>query len=67
MRMYETGCIGPCQDDVEALAEKLHSAEIGPNPHPCSPFGMRSRLRDLWPVDQERYRRMARAVLGARE
>lgn len=57
----------PYLDDVEALAEELLSAEIEPPLFPRSPWGRRPRLSDLWPVDQERYRRMARAALGARE
>lgn len=65
--MYTTGWTGPYHDDVEALAEKLHFANMGPTTTPYSPWGLRPRLRDLWPVDQERYRRMARAALGARE
>ncbi len=62
---WETQNTGPYYDDVERLAEKLHSADMGP-PYPYSPWGQRPRLSDLWPVDQERYRRLALAALAAR-
>lgn len=65
--MYTTGWTGPYHDEVEELAEKLHFAEMGAPIIPHSPWGLQPRLSDLWPVDQERYRRMARAALGARE
>lgn len=49
--------------EVRELAERLFDAEQGPNPFPYSPYGRRSQLSDLWPVDQERYIRMAESVL----
>lgn len=47
------------------VAEKLFQAGLGPNPFPYSPYGRRPQLSDLWPCDQEKYRRMADAVISA--
>lgn len=48
--------------EVRKLAEKLFKAEH-PNPFPHSPWGRRPQLSDLWECDQERYIKMAEAVL----
>lgn len=49
--------------EQEQLAERLFQAEVGPNPFPYSPYGRRPKLSDLWPCDQDRYRRMAEEAM----
>ena len=48
---------------VRQLAEKLLQAEQAPI-NPYCPYGQRrSQLDDLWPCDQEKYIKMAEAIL----
>lgn len=49
------------------MAERLLQAERGPNPSPYSPLSQPYRLDDLWPIDRQRYIKMAEAALGIRD
>lgn len=53
---------------VREMAQKLLEAENGYAHVPYSPYGSGPpRLDDLWPVDQQRYERMAEAALARKE
>jgi len=47
--------------DYDALYRKLH-----PRSMPFSPYERQRELRDLWPVDQQKFRDFVDAVLSER-
>lgn len=49
--------------DIRKMAEKLFLAEKGPPMFPHSPYGRQPDFNALWPVDQQRYIKMAKAAL----
>lgn len=50
--------------ETERLAKELFREEY-PS-YGCSPFGHRPQLEDLWPCDQEKYKRRAEQELRCR-
>lgn len=47
------------ENELDKLAEALLNAENPSDLDPSYYPGTRKQLSDLWPVDQEKYRRMA--------
>jgi hypothetical protein len=48
---------------VRDMAQKILEAEKGYKPSIYYPFWPKPRLDDMWPVEQEKYIRMAEAAL----